>query len=326
MGSPFKMNPKSPMMKALVGKQGNLPQHLQDAIKAAPETSKKGSPAKSYGSKSKSPLKKGPGDRDAKAKEQLKTFKPGRDSTDVIIDEKKSINKRRPNSRSGKTNFLRSEQLVEKQGLGSTPGTTQYYREGGGRLGTKTYEKMQNTGGPGSMIGSSIAGAKKKNGSYYRRLADGSRVLNEATLAEQGGKITKRKASIKSPKPTASADMSELKRRVPRKKQQTVNTIKKKKAQTTAKISGADMSELKKRQTKGKSPAQMRGVKNLKGSPVKSVGSANKQARLKKKANKLSDKAMNFPGNKPVSDKRAGKLLDRSRKLKDKARKLRNKA
>lgn len=37
-------------MKALVGKQGNLPQHLQDAIKAAPE-----SPAKSYG---KSPMKK----------------------------------------------------------------------------------------------------------------------------------------------------------------------------------------------------------------------------------------------------------------------------
>ena len=50
MGSPFKMNPKTPLMKALVGKQGNLPQQLQDAIKAAPET-----PAKSYG---KSPMKK----------------------------------------------------------------------------------------------------------------------------------------------------------------------------------------------------------------------------------------------------------------------------
>lgn len=51
MGSPFKMKPKTPLMKALVGKQGNLPQHLQDAIKAAPEKS----PAKSYG---KSPMKK----------------------------------------------------------------------------------------------------------------------------------------------------------------------------------------------------------------------------------------------------------------------------
>lgn len=50
MGSPFKMNPKTPLMKALTGKQGNLPQELQDAIKAAPE-----SPAKSYGE---SPAKK----------------------------------------------------------------------------------------------------------------------------------------------------------------------------------------------------------------------------------------------------------------------------
>jgi hypothetical protein len=51
MSSPFKMNPKSPLMKALTGKQGNLPQQLQDAIKAAPEDS----PAKSYGSKKDSP-------------------------------------------------------------------------------------------------------------------------------------------------------------------------------------------------------------------------------------------------------------------------------
>lgn len=58
MASPFKMKPKTPMMKALVGKQANLPQHLKDKILAAPETAKKGSPAKSYGSKSKSPVMK----------------------------------------------------------------------------------------------------------------------------------------------------------------------------------------------------------------------------------------------------------------------------
>jgi hypothetical protein len=34
----YKQNFKSPILKALVGKQGNLPQHLQDAIKAAPES------------------------------------------------------------------------------------------------------------------------------------------------------------------------------------------------------------------------------------------------------------------------------------------------
>ncbi len=41
--SPFKMAPKSPMLKALKGNQDKLPQQLQDAIKAAPE-----SPAKDY--------------------------------------------------------------------------------------------------------------------------------------------------------------------------------------------------------------------------------------------------------------------------------------
>jgi hypothetical protein len=34
--SPFKMSGKSPFMKALVGKQGNLPMHLQEEIKASP--------------------------------------------------------------------------------------------------------------------------------------------------------------------------------------------------------------------------------------------------------------------------------------------------
>ena len=41
------------LMKALVGDQKNLPEPLQEAIKAAPEDS----PAKSYGSKKNSPIK-----------------------------------------------------------------------------------------------------------------------------------------------------------------------------------------------------------------------------------------------------------------------------
>lgn len=36
--SPFKMATKSPLAKALKGNQGKLPQALQDAIKAAPES------------------------------------------------------------------------------------------------------------------------------------------------------------------------------------------------------------------------------------------------------------------------------------------------
>lgn len=38
MYTPFKMAPKSPACKALVGNQHKLPQHLQNAIKAAPES------------------------------------------------------------------------------------------------------------------------------------------------------------------------------------------------------------------------------------------------------------------------------------------------
>ena len=55
MNTPFKMYGKSPMMKALVGKQGNLPQELKAKILA--------SPAKMYGKKS--PAKK-PTDRKEK--------------------------------------------------------------------------------------------------------------------------------------------------------------------------------------------------------------------------------------------------------------------
>ena len=50
--SPFKMAPKSPMLKALKGNQSKLPQQLQNAIKAAPE-----SPAKQTKGKMKKELR-----------------------------------------------------------------------------------------------------------------------------------------------------------------------------------------------------------------------------------------------------------------------------
>ncbi len=39
--TPFKMAPKTPLMKALVGKQKNLPQNLQEKSLAEPETPSK---------------------------------------------------------------------------------------------------------------------------------------------------------------------------------------------------------------------------------------------------------------------------------------------
>ena len=52
--APFKMKGKSPMMKALIGKQNNLPAELKAKIEAAPE-----SPTKMYGKKSPAKLDMG---------------------------------------------------------------------------------------------------------------------------------------------------------------------------------------------------------------------------------------------------------------------------
>lgn len=52
----YKQNPRSPMAKSLVGNQHKLPQHLQDAIKAAPE-----SPAKQTSTKVQGRTVKGKG-------------------------------------------------------------------------------------------------------------------------------------------------------------------------------------------------------------------------------------------------------------------------
>lgn len=75
----YKQNPKSPILKALVGKQKNLPQHLQDAIKAAPE-----SPAKQTKGKMKKEVKKKrtpktPGEK--KAAERAAKMRIASDST-----------------------------------------------------------------------------------------------------------------------------------------------------------------------------------------------------------------------------------------------------
>lgn len=43
-GTPLKMSEDSPVLKALVGNQKNLPEHLKEKILAAPEDAKKGNP------------------------------------------------------------------------------------------------------------------------------------------------------------------------------------------------------------------------------------------------------------------------------------------
>ena len=168
MGSPFKMNPKTPFMKALVGKQGNLPQHLQDAIKAAPE-----SPAKSYG---KSPMKKDPKVTD-----------------DVVIDTKTREEKRK---RGGKDIITTETSERGGKGLGTTMGD----RKGVGRIQTKTYRKMKGTGKKGSK--GAATGTKISGASGMRTLADGTKVVKEATVSAikpRGVDTGKKKSKGKSP-------------------------------------------------------------------------------------------------------------------------------
>jgi len=77
MYSPFKMKGKSPMMKALIGKQNNLPAELKAKIEAAPESPakmKKASPSKM---KKKSPAKADNINSSGTNKENVKKIQEG---------------------------------------------------------------------------------------------------------------------------------------------------------------------------------------------------------------------------------------------------------
>jgi len=112
MYKPFKMKGKSPLMKKLVGKQHNLPEHLKAKIKAAPESPNKaesamkkkscGSAYKKYDKNSAMKMKPCPGCKTmcAGCKD-----KPKRKLVDASTDKKKldlemkKINKRKLKSR-----------------------------------------------------------------------------------------------------------------------------------------------------------------------------------------------------------------------------------
>jgi len=151
MGSPFKMNPKTPFMKALVGKQGNLPEHLKKAILDAPAK------------------------MDGKGKKSA--------DDDVVLDTKTETVKRKK----GPGKDVVTTETSERGGKGR--GTTMGDRQGVGRIQTKTYRKMEGTGGgKGSATGTKISGA-----SGMRTLADGTKVVKEETAS----KIKKRGAALK---------------------------------------------------------------------------------------------------------------------------------
>ena len=150
MGSPFKMNPKTPLMKALTGKQGNLPQQLQDAIKAAP---------------TKKTDKFVDVDVD-KAESKKVEIKGGRGKTQTVT--KQTVKRVVPRSAGEKTS---SERKAEN---------TMAARQGEGRLGTKTTI----TAGSSTRARTALDGtAKDASGrTKYRTLPDGTKVVVEATV------------------------------------------------------------------------------------------------------------------------------------------------
>jgi hypothetical protein len=87
--SPFKMAPKSPMLKALKGNQNKLPQQLQDAIEAAPESPTKQTvgpkPAKKISSGEELTGKKPKANKTFK-KEPLGPYKPAPKSPAKVKD------------------------------------------------------------------------------------------------------------------------------------------------------------------------------------------------------------------------------------------------
>lgn len=128
MGAPFKMNPKTPFMKALTQKQEqNLPPKLKDAIKAAPEDS----PATSYG---KPPMKKDPKAKDPKAKKKddfrYESDMPGVTGTTYTKDTKETTSDYTRKGQPAKVGQKTSDPSFNP---GQKPTVTSTYRDRSGR-------------------------------------------------------------------------------------------------------------------------------------------------------------------------------------------------
>ena len=84
MYTPFKMKGKSPMMKALVGKQANLPAELKAKIEAAPE-----SPAKMMKKSPAKMMKKSPAKKKTDGASNLLKAVPNKKAYNKLSDENK---------------------------------------------------------------------------------------------------------------------------------------------------------------------------------------------------------------------------------------------
>ena len=144
MYSPFKMKGKSPMMKALIGKQGNLPAELKAKILASPAKMKKATPVKKNVNKFQEAKKQLKERSKVKRNERKNSGEPSKLKKDVTgalgrIDKglQKFFNNPRGKSQGKGDTYAPPEGKTDRSGGGNSGGGN----SGGG--GSKGYNSMK---------------------------------------------------------------------------------------------------------------------------------------------------------------------------------------
>lgn len=280
------------LMKALVGNQDRLPQHLQEAIKAAPEKPAKKAAARKY---SDQVLKKGPGDKKKATTSGSNSMFPEKGT----LEERKMMEAYKNASPSDRRKMRREFTNRQLKDYGKTSGD-EGYNKTRAREKELTQKYTAKYGDPGEQ---GIGSEERVNRMDAIR----------ANVAKDVGRADYRTNPNSKDSPEYSKSMSKYR------------------AEQTRLGKIFDLHMQGRGHSKYDKPSvATAGAKKVKGmGPVKKEDQSKygkKHDRLRKKAGKLEDKAMNYPGQKPVSDKKADKLFERSLKLKDKARKIRKNA
>ena len=154
MYTPFKMKGKSPMMKKLIGKQGNLPEHLKAKILAAPE-----SPTKMMKKSPTKMAKKSPTKQNERLDAKSKKINP------FSAEYKRMTPKQKREAREGN----------KLQGSGKDDITVANVRKSLGKVNERIQEGAKNLDkkikGPGGSKGSKLEVKKDESGVSVKRVA-----------------------------------------------------------------------------------------------------------------------------------------------------------
>lgn len=241
MGSLFKMNPKTPFMKALVGKQGNLPQHLKQAILDAP-------------------VKKVGGDKGKKKKDDFRyeSDMPGVTGTTYTKDTKETAS---DYTRGGKASKVGQKTADTSFEPGQKPTVTSTYRDRTGKKKSGRAGQIEVEIKKGSTR---FTTDKKKSTSKSPAKSYGKSPMKK-TGTTQAMENIRSKTTTSSGEKRMSNTPSKSRRKVYTKGSSSpseVSYIKKEKSVGTIKPRGAKKMGVK--ASASKSPAKMKGVKALK--------------------------------------------------------------